>query len=176
MELLIGATGMVALASGMLEFHSGPVPLNLMLAGTNRNPIVSVQLPITRTNINHGCCLPVPLPRPPPGAQYALFVLTLEDPQRPGQMATMDFLELPLDTALPPAIQSFSINPTAGTVNLTVPTIAGRMYRVQASPDLGLQNSFFDVFFDLPGDGTDMNLTVPAESSHMFYRVVLEAQ
>src|SRR5215471_3754049 len=146
----------------------------MMLAGTNRNPISTVTLlpPTTRTNINPRCVFPVPLPQPPPGAHYALFVMNIEDPQTPGQMATTDFLLLPMDNAIKPIVRS--IDHSAGMLMLSWPTVPGRMYKIQASTDL--MNSFFDVFVDLRADTTSMDMMVPMSGDTMFYRIGLQGE
>jgi hypothetical protein len=90
-----------------------------------------------------------------------------------GAPATMDFLQLPLDVAIQPIIQS--VDATGGMLTLSWPTIPDRTYRVQAAPDLR-PNSFFDVFVDLNGDGTDMSVSIPISGPQSFYRIMLDPE
>ena len=158
------------LGNGTVEFYADPVPLDQMNPGTTRNPIVSLPLTVPTEPILPGGAARIPLPTAPPGARYAMFMLNLADSQ--GRQATMDFVQLPLDAALQPVVDSVGI--MGNGIGIGWPSIPGRTYRVQATSDL--RSSFFDVFTEIMGTGDELNVMVPPGGSQNFYRVVLDPE
>jgi hypothetical protein len=157
---------------GLVEFHANAVPLDQMVPGSNRNPIASIALPIQPTPLQTGCPMRILLPPAPPGAQYALFVVNLNNAQ--GQPATMDFVQFPLDTALRPTIEPTGLMDSFFDVFFS--PVPGRTYRVRESPTL-LFDSFFDVFTELSlEDGGNMHLKIPISGPQGFHRIVLDPE
>jgi len=154
--------------NGIVEFHATPVPLDQMLAGSNRNPIVSFPLPIPPTPIPPGCPTHIRLPPAPSTAHYALFVVSLNNG------ATMDFVQLPLDMALRPVIEPMGI--MGSFFDMSFSALPGRMYRVReaATP---APESFFDVFFDISlEDGGEVNIMRPIMGPRMFHQIALDPE
>jgi hypothetical protein len=155
---------------GTIEFHALPVPLDQLLPGTNRNPIVTVPLPIQPTPIQPGCPTRIPLPQAPPTAQYAVIILNLSDAQ--GQPSTMDFMLLPLDSALRPTMETGGIRDSF--FDVFVDFMPARLYRVRESPTL---DSFFDVFTELSlEEGGQMNLRLPVSGMQKFFQIGLDPE
>ena len=147
------------------------VPLDQMNPNGQRNPLATFPLPIQPTQLMPGASMRVPLPQAPAGAHYAMFMIGLADAQR--NDATLDFLQLPLDIEIRPIIRSFS--PGGGGLQLSFPTIPDRMYRIQQANDL--RSSFFDIFTEIAGDGTDMDVMVPiGPGPQGYYRIVLDPE
>src|SRR2546430_2240483 len=147
------------------------IGLDQMSPGGNRKPIATGTLPIQPGAITPGCTMRIPLPqRPPAGAQYVMFNLSLGDSQ--GQQATTDFIQLPLDTAVQPVVTAVSLSQNA--LNVTWPTLVDRTYRIQRADDL--RSGFFDVFTEIMGDGSDKSMDLPVSGSQGFYRILLDPQ
>jgi len=161
----------VVVMGGTVEWYADPVLLSLMNPSSQRNPLATARLPIQPGFVNPGCVMRVPVPQGPPTARYSMFTVNMGDQQ--GQPATMDFLQLPLDAASQPIIHSATA--AGGMLTLMFPTIPDRSYRLQSSPDLR-PDSFFDVFVDLMGDGSDMSLDVPLNGAQSFYRIMLDPE
>ena len=156
--------------NAMVEFFDDPPPLDAMVPNGILNPISVATLPVQPTQIGPGCSMRIPVPPAPPRARYALFILNLGDQQ--GQPATMDFLLLPLDAGLQPTIHSAT--PMGNNIRLRFSTIPDRTYRVQSAPSLG--DSFFDIFTELNGDGTEMDVDLPIMGKQGFYRLLLDPE
>ena len=157
--------------NGTVEFFDEPVPLDQMNPNGQRNPLATFPLPIQPTQLMPGASMRVPLPQAPAGAHYAMFMIGLADAQR--NDATLDFLQLPLDIEIRPIIRSFS--PGGGGLQLSFPTIPDRMYRIQQANDL--RSSFFDIFTEIAGDGTDMDVMVPiGPGPQGYYRILLDPE
>jgi hypothetical protein len=135
-----------------------------------RNPLAKATLPIQPGQIMPGGAMRIPLPQAPAGARYAMFMINLANDQ--GVQATMDFVQVPLDVEARPTLQSFTPSPSAGTVRFNFSTIADRAYRIQQADDL--RSSFFDVFTEIVGDGSDVEVTIPImPASQAFWRIMV---
>jgi hypothetical protein len=162
------STAPIAVLGGTVEFYADPVPLNQMNPGVQRNPIATFPLPIQPTTVNPGCAFRVPVPTGPATAQYAMFTMNLGDDQ--GGVATMDFLQLPLELSLRPVISG--LDPSGGNLNLRWFSIPGRSYRVQSAGSL--TDSFFDIFYgDMLSDTDEVSVMVPMTGPQMFIRVLM---
>ena len=96
-----------------------------------------------------------------------MFMFNLGDQQ--GQPATLDFLQLPHDTAIPPLVSSTEM--VNGMLNLHWFSIPGRSYRLQTTPDL--RSSFFDVFTEIDANSDETSMEIPMTDQQGYYRIVL---
>ena len=87
---------------------------------------------------------------------------------------TLDFIQLPLDTALAPIIQS--INVSGGNVSIDWSSVEGRTYQLLSTTSLN-PPAWTDVSNGgVQALGTDTSLTVPVGANAAFYRVALLPQ
>jgi hypothetical protein len=164
-----------------LELYADPEPLERMVLGANRQPLTIVPLqPEQPPLVAPGCVMRMALPMPQgfPQARYGLLVLPLYDAL--GQPATMDFLQVPLAMETQPVIQG----PTVMGSFFDMPFSAdpNRMYRFQYSPNLGMMDSFFDVFTEISfpdgtlPDGGAPGVMIPVSGPQGFYRIVQDPE
>jgi hypothetical protein len=159
-------------AGGFIEYFTDPTPLNLMKPNGNRTPILTVPLPISPTPVQPGGVMRIPLQQQtPPGARYAMLHIMLDDDQ--GSPATEDFLQLPLDMELQPFIHRTEI--MGGILDVFFFPVSGRNYGAQESLTL-FPDSFFDVFTELTGFDTEMNVMFPITGPQSFFRIRLEPE
>lgn len=166
--------GGVVPQNAFVEFFADPTPLDQMNPTGNRTPLQpAVQLQFQPSVIGPGGVMRIPLPPAPPEARYAMFRMELHDPQ--GSPATMDFLQVPLDSELAPYIHQAQLMGSFFDVFFDV--TPGRTYRVRESPTLAA-GSFFDIFTELSAFDTEMNVMIPAPSSRgqKFYQIMLEPE
>ena len=161
----------VFVLGGVAEFFVDPAPLDQMNPGGVRNPIATVPLPIaTAMEVPPGGAVTLAVPPGPPEAEYVLFVLQLGDAT--GSMATQDFVELPLDTALRPIILDVQV--ARGIATVTWDAMVGRTYRLQHKDLIDAPSTSW---MDEPGDilATDeiAAKSVPIGGTQRYYRVVL---
>jgi len=161
----------VTVLGGSVEFYEDPVGLDQMVLGGNRNPLATYPLDIQPGAIIPGCTMRIPIRQPlPPRARYAMYMIQLGDEQ--GLAATLDFIQLPLDMAIQPVVTGLNVG--QGMLSLRWPTMPDRAYRIQGSTDL--RSSFFDIFTEIMGDGSEMDMDVPLLGSQGFYRILLDPE
>lgn len=161
----------VFVMGGVAEFFADPAPLDQMNPGGIRNPLAVMPLPLTGAmEIPPGGTITLPVPAGPPEAEYVLFVLQLADST--GLLATQDFVELPLDTALRPIILDVQV--AHDTATITWDSMVGRTYRLQHKDLIDAPPA---TWMDEPGDvvATDevSTKTVTTGGKERYYRVVL---
>jgi hypothetical protein len=163
----------VIVAGGSIEYFTDPTPLDLMKPNGSRTPILTVPLPISPTPVQPGGVMRIPLQQQiPPGARYAMLHVMLYDNQ--GSPATEDFLQLPLDMELLPAINRAGMMDSFFDVFFSA--VPGRVYRVRESPTLQADR-FFDIFTELSTDGGDgIQVMIPFTGPQGFIRVVLDPE
>jgi hypothetical protein len=162
-------SGNVSVGQGTVEFYNTPPPLDQMIDGGARRPMATQQLQHPPDPCFPGEAGLVPIPTPPNGATYALFVVPLEDPL--GNPGAMDFVLVPLEAASPPEIQS--VNLTAGNVLVDWSSVYGEMYQLQSTPVLDASPIWSNVGNQIMAVGGDTIVSVPVGGNQSFYRVEL---
>ena len=155
--------------NSVVEFYNTPPPLDQMVVGGQRSPMQTSPIPLLQGPVGPGSAASFSLPAGPPRAQYAMFIIPLENSS--GQQGATDFVLVPLDAALVPAIQSIG----AGGGNFTVgwSSVYGRSYQLQSRSTLDSTSSWQDVGSPVMALGGDMSITAPMVGSQSFYRVML---
>ena len=160
--------------NAFVEFFADPTPLDEMNPTGKRTPLQTVRLQIPQpSEVGPGGALRIPLPTAPPEARYAMFRMELAGPQG---LATLDFLQLPLDRELAPYIQQASL--ADGFFDVWFDSIPGRTYRVRESPTLEA-DSFFDIFPELNAFDTEMNVRIPLPTpirGQKFFQIMLDPE
>ena len=109
------------------------------------------------------------VPDRPAQAQYALFVINLDNSSM--QLAATDFVLVPLDAVLVPAIQSIGVS--GGNVTIGWSSVYGRNYQLQSKSSLGSGSGWGNGGSPVMAVSGDTSMTTAAGSSASFYRVVL---
>ena len=109
------------------------------------------------------------VPAGPATAQFALFVINLDDSS--GRLGATDFLLAPLDAALAPIIQSVGVS--GGNITIGWSSAYGRSYQLQSRGTLTGASSWGNVGSAVMAVGGETSITVPLGSSPSHYRVLL---
>lgn len=157
-------------ANATVEFFDTPPGLDQMIPSGQRNPLGTFTLPFQPQSLMPGASMRIPIPAGPSNAMYAMITMNLMDST--GGQATMDFVLVPLDSALRPIIHGADLD--GGNLNLRWFSIPDRTYRVQSAPDL--KSSFFDVTPDINGDGEELIAPFPVGAGQGYYRLVLQPE
>ncbi len=161
--------GSVMMGDGSVEYYNTPPGLDQMINGGTRNPLATYPL-INPGPINMGGAAVMLNPQPlPPGAMYELILVNLEDGQ--GNPGAMDFVLVPLDASLVPAIQSIGVS--GGNVTIDFSSVNGQMYQLQSSAALGGAASWGSVGSPVMAVGADTIIETPIGGAQNFYRVML---
>lgn len=162
--------GSVMMGDGSVEYYNTPPGLDQMVVGGQRNPVATDTLTAPQGIIIQGGAATIPVPVSPSMAQYALFILPLMDGL--GNPGAQDFVLVPLDAAMVPAIQSFSIS--GANVVIHIDSVSGRSYQLQATSVMGPQPlPWSDVGSPVMAVSGDTTLTAPMVGAQNFYRVML---
>lgn len=161
--------GSVMLGGSSVEFYETPPPLDQMVSGGQRTPMMTSALAAPQGLIMPGGAASLAVPTGPANAHFALFVINLKDSS--GALGATDFILVPLDASLEPIIQSIGVS--GGNVAIDWSSVAGRTYQLQSSVLLGAGAVWTSVGNPVMAAGGDTSLTVPAGASPGFYRVVL---
>ena len=159
--------GTIMVGPGSVEYYIIPPPLDQMIVGGVRNPMATDTLPSSGLMMPGGAAVN-PVRESPSKAQYAMFIIPLQVGGNPG---ALDFVLLPLDTALVPAIQSVSLS--GGNVIIHLDSDVGHSYQLQSS--LSITNPFpwKNEGSPVMATGPDTILTAPVGGAVNFYRVML---
>ena len=163
--------GTINPSNSTVEIYATPPPLDQMIVGGTRNPLATFPLVNPGpTQIGGAAVMLNPQPLPP-GALYELILVALNDPL--GNPGARDFVLLPLDSLLVPAIQSIAVS--GGSVILHVETDIGHNYQLQSATDINQPNSppWVSVGDPVMATGPDTLMVAPVGGAQSFYRVVL---
>jgi len=109
-------------------------------------------------------------PQPlPPGAMYALIIVVLTGPS--GNPGAQDFVLVPLDQALAPAVQSIGFSGN-GDFLMHFDSEIGRSYQLQSSDNI-TDSGWINVGDPVMATGSDTAFTAPITGAHNFYRILL---
>jgi hypothetical protein len=163
------SSGPVIVGNSSVEFYSTPPPLDQMVLGGQRSPLHTNSLTVPQGFIMPGSAGSLSVPAAPAGAQYALFLINLEDSS--GRLGAMDFALVPLDVALAPIIQSYGVSGSNVTIGWS--SVYGRNYQLQSKSTLGGASSWGNVGSPVMAVGGNTSMTTPVGGNASFYRVVL---
>ncbi len=176
---IVGAA--VMFQGGTAEVYSNSPPsLDQMVLDGNRTPMATFPLPAQPMLIPDGGMDTITIPPSliPDGAQFLLFITDLAPasaaggpggPKPNSSTATTDFVLLPLDTALRPAIEE--IDASGDSVMITWTSVSGRTYRLQSKP--AVDGAAWTDLGDVVASDADTSSTVPVGGTQSYYRVVL---
>ena len=160
--------GTVIPGTASVEYYATPPPLDQMINGGTRNPLATYPL-VGPGPIQMGGAATMALPTSPQGAQYAMIIVVLDSAA--GAPAATDFVLVPLDTALLPAIQSIGVS--GGNVTIDFSSVDGQMYQLQSSATLGGAASWGNVGSPVMAVGADTIVQTPIGGAQNFYRLML---
>jgi hypothetical protein len=162
-------TGPISFGDGSVEYYDVPPALDQMVNGGTRTPIATIPLQAQAGPIGPGGSAVMLNPQPlPPKVKYALIIIVLNGSTG---MGARDFVLIPLDQALVPAVQSLGFAGN-GDVLLHFDSELGRVYQLQSSDSItnpGWMNEGDPVM----ATGDDTVLTAPMVAPHKFYRIML---
>ena len=160
--------GTVIPGTASVEYYATPPPLDQMINGGTRSPLATFPL-ANPGPIQMGGAATMALPTSPQGAQYAMIIIVLDSAA--GAPGATDFVLLPLNTALLPAIQSIGIS--GGNVTMDFSSVDGQMYQLQSSAALGGAASWGNVGSPVMAVGADTIVQTPIGGAQNFYRLML---
>jgi hypothetical protein len=161
--------GSVMVGNSSVEFYTTPPPLDQMVLNGQRSPIQTSVLTPPQGFIGPGGAATIPIRESPTKAQYALFVINLENSSQ--QIGATDFLLVPLDAALVPAVQSLGVS--GGNFTIGWSSVYGRSYQVQSKSSLDSTVPWGNVGSPVMAMGGDMSMTAPMGGNQSFFRVLL---
>ncbi len=162
--------GPISFGDGSIEYYDVPPGLDQMIPGGQRNPLAiqTLQTPAGGGPSQGGAAVMLN-PQPfPPKAMYALIIIVLNGG---GSVGAQDFVLVPLDQALVPAVQSLSFTGN-GSVLLHFDSEIGRMYQLQSSGSL-TNPGWLNVGEAMMATGNDTIVTAPMSGDQNFYRIML---
>ena len=150
-----------------VEYYATPPPLDQMINGGTRNPLATIPI-ISPGPIGLGGAGTMSLPPSPQGAQYAMIIVVLDIAA--GAPGAQDFVLLPLDTAIVPAVQSIGIS--GGSFIVHINSAVGRSYQLQSTVNLN-NPTWINAGSPVMAVSGDTILTAPMTGAQNFYRVML---
>lgn len=162
-------TGPTLFGDGSIEFYDTPPPLDQMITGGVRQPLEIQRLQMPAGPSPGGAAVmlnPQPLP---PKAKYALIIVVLTDPG--GAIGARDFVLVPLDQALLPAIQSLAFTGN-GSFLMHFDSDIGHVYQLQMSSSI-TNPGWINVGDPVMATGNDTMITAPIGGNLTFYRVMM---
>jgi hypothetical protein len=162
-------TGPITFGDGSIEFYDTPPPLDQMIPGGQRNPLSIQSLQAPSGGPMPGGAAVMLNPQPfPPKAMYALIIVVLNGS---GSIGARDFVLVPLDQALVPAIQSLGFSGN-GNILLHFDSEIGRSYQLQSAGNLA-SPSWQNMGDPMMATGNDSIFTAPMSGDRNFYRIML---
>jgi hypothetical protein len=162
-------TGPITFGDGSIEFYDTPPPLDQMINGGTRNPLAVQRFQAASGPVSPGGAAVMLNPQPlPPKTAYALIIVVLNGG---GSIGARDFVLVPLDQALIPAIQSLGFSGN-GDILLHFDSIIGRSYQLQSSGNI-TNPGWMNMGDPVMATGNDSIFTAPMNGQQNFYRIML---